>query len=211
MSQPGKVVQRSISIKAGNKVFYSFDEVKKSKPFADYLLSEDEATKNKVGDWAGDDIEQEGSTIADLVAKARKEVDGKRDTSGATKAATSPPPKGDIYAEEDLYGSGKHGLKWTEAKARAINDDQPQGQFTRAADIEFAVRCGQDLGKGNTGFYALPTNHGCVVHLVAGGTVPAEILFVKVYENGKVHSYPARKADIKGNFQLRQLPKAEKS
>lgn len=92
--------------------------------------------------------------------------------------------------EADLLGSTKHGIDWSEGKARAMKDGRPQGRFGGAADVQYATECGAELGPKKKGFFRLPEGHGCIEYLPDGETRIPDSLFVKVRPNGKVHAYP---------------------
>lgn len=94
------------------------------------------------------------------------------------------------FPEESLLGSGKHGLEWTEGRARAIDTGTPQGQFGSLEDVYFAVQKGAEIGTGQHQTSPLPPEHSCIIHMPDGSVVTATQIFVKVYFNGKVHAYP---------------------
>ena len=104
--------------------------------------------------------------------------------------------KSGYYVENTLYGSGKHGINWKEAKSRAKMDNKPQGKFGSEADVNYLIKCAKVLKQG-AGFFELPASHTCVVYTIAGDIVAAEIVFLKIYPNGKIHGYPLLKADKK--------------
>jgi len=94
------------------------------------------------------------------------------------------------YPEANLLGSGKHGLDWTEGRSRAKDSGNPQGQFGSIADVNFAVERASELGPNKNGTFPLPPGHTCRVYKVDGTVEAATEVFVKVYEDGKVHAYP---------------------
>jgi len=106
--------------------------------------------------------------------------------SGATGSGAAPRR----FAERSLTGSGKHGLKWTEGPARATKTGNPQGQFGSQADLDFAVEQAKRIAPGSHAIVPLPPGHSSFVHLPGNGTVPANRVFIKVYDSGKVHAYP---------------------
>ncbi|WP_141578036.1 hypothetical protein [Actinomadura sp. WMMA1423] len=92
--------------------------------------------------------------------------------------------------EAALLKAAKHGVDWSEGRARAIREGRPQGQFGSAADVQYATERGAELGPNKTGFFRLPEGHDCVEYHPDGETSTPDSLFVKVYPNGKVHAYP---------------------
>jgi hypothetical protein len=120
-----------------------------------------------------------------LMRKIETKIDGK----GGKK----------YFAEAALEGSKKHGIQWkaNEAYARAKSDGLPQGKFGTKADVEAAVfAAAKYLALGEQGTFNLPGGHNCIVYPVPTNAVPkpptlaATHMYVKVYENGKVHAYP---------------------
>lgn len=94
------------------------------------------------------------------------------------------------YPEAKLLGNKKHGIGWSEALASAISEGIPQGQFGSLEDVRFAVEKGAELGLDQIGFFDLPSDHTSFVAMPDGSIVTASRILVKVYSNGKVHSYP---------------------
>ncbi|WP_437729231.1 eCIS core domain-containing protein [Sorangium sp. So ce861] len=111
------------------------------------------------------------------------------DVAVARAGATT--PNGEhVYPEQNLLGSGKHGLQWTEARARAVDTGNPQGQFASVDDINYAVRVGSRIGRGNEGMFPLPPNSRSWVVFPDGSVVRATRVFVKVRTSGVIHAIP---------------------
>ncbi|MEU8124661.1 hypothetical protein AB0C21_38620 [Spirillospora sp. NPDC049024] len=92
--------------------------------------------------------------------------------------------------EAGLLATKKHGVDWSQGPARAIEQNQPQGRFGSAADVQYATERGAELGPSKKGFFRLPEGHDCVEYHPDGTTSIPDSLFVKVYRTGKVHAYP---------------------
>jgi hypothetical protein len=98
--------------------------------------------------------------------------------------------------EPELLGDNVHGLDWTGGPKRLTDSPvrTPQGQFGSAADIQFAVEKGAELGVGKEGWFNLPSGNKSFVWKLEDGKIikaPANRIYVKVRGSGNVHAYPA--------------------
>lgn len=112
----------------------------------------------------------------------------------------------DYYPEDKLYTTGKHGIQWKEARSRMKLDGLPQGKFGSKADVDFLIPCAKLVGLNSVGFFELYSGHTCTVLTLDQKVLPAEIVFVKVYENGKIHGYPLLRVDKKDNKPIQKSP-----
>ncbi|MEQ9380164.1 MAG: hypothetical protein RJP95_04830 [Pirellulales bacterium] len=81
-------------------------------------------------------------------------------------------------------------MKWTEGLARAIKTGKPQGQFGSMADVKWTVEQAHRIAPGAHATIRLPAGHSSIVHSPDGTVRSATSVFIKVYNNGKVHAYP---------------------
>jgi hypothetical protein len=121
--------------------------------------------------------------------------------AGATQVNFRPEP--------ELLGNGLHGIKWSEADARARAAQPPppggwphspdQGRFGTPADVWYAVQCARHLvpegtvpGQPFEGVFFLPPGHSNVVYRAGvTGTITPDVIYVLVRPDGTVHAYPA--------------------
>jgi hypothetical protein len=124
----------------------------------------------------------------------------------ATPAGATAPVR--YHPEPDLLGAGVHGVLWTEAQARArtaAGGDPDQGKFGNYADVWFVVQVasrrlaprGNTVGLPYQRAFWLPPNHTNVVYRQGSPTpIRPDAVYIKVYESGEIHAYPAVHAEI---------------
>jgi RHS repeat-associated protein len=95
-----------------------------------------------------------------------------------------------LRPEANLTGSGKHGVKWKEALARASKEQAPQGQWS-AKDLEYATEKVSGLGPREKGWFDLPSDSTSVVVRPDGTTVRATRFWARNNGTGTWHGYPA--------------------
>src|SRR5262249_52969446 len=124
----------------------------------------------------------------------------------ATPAGGAAPVR--YHPEPELLGDGIHGVRWTEAQARARSaggGDPDQGKFGSYADVWFVVHVasrrlaprGNTLGLPYQRPFCLPPNHTNLVYR-RGSSPPIrpDAVYIKVFESGQIHAYPAVHTEI---------------
>ena len=95
-----------------------------------------------------------------------------------------------IRPEGKLSRGGKHGVKWTQARARVNTTGNPQGQWTPAS-LQYANEFAKTVPPGKDGeYFDLPTSLGARVHMPGGGDIPASRMWIRNNGTGTWHGYP---------------------
>ena len=97
-----------------------------------------------------------------------------------------------LRPERGLLGRRKHGIHWTEGRARANATGIPQGQFGSREDVDWAVDRARTLEPGESAFFELPESHRNIVWMPGmEDPVRATGVWVRHNSNGvTVHTYP---------------------
>ena len=100
-----------------------------------------------------------------------------------------------IAPERRLKESGKHGLEWEGAVARAIKDQKPQGKWNRKQDLDYAGKVAATLQPNEDGIFALLSDSIALVYYPDGSASIATHMYVRNNGHGTFHAYPLRRTN----------------